>query len=107
MRPRVKLSATPKRPQRDKRVRFVGRLAACTDRSERRKLRGTDMVLKRRVGDGQWKVIRRKKLDRDCRTTFRDRASYRKAFYKVQWPKQHKDYRKGRSQEIKIKTRRR
>lgn len=65
------------------------------------------MVLKRRIGDGQWKTIRRKELNRKCRATFSNRARYKKAFYKARWPKQHKDYRKGRSQEIKIKTRRR
>ena len=102
-RPYVKMAAKPYRPVRGTNFNFVVRLAAC----ERSNLNpaGTEVILKRKK-DRRYVNVGKKTFDRSCRVVFPRRANFKEAKFRAFWPKQREGYTPGRSQEIKIVTRR-
>ncbi len=60
----------------------------------------TQVVLLRKTADGV-ESIRDKRLEEDCRATFAVDDSANKTYF-VRWPKQHPDYRTGRSKFVEV-----
>lgn len=102
--PLVKTKVSDSTPVRGSRVRFTGRLAACTRfPGDRAKLRRTKIQFQKYV-NGHWKTFTHKKVSRKCKATIRIRTRFHKKTFRAVWPKQVKGYRSGHSKPRTIKT---
>ena len=82
-------------------TRLVTTLHACEAFDAHRALAGTSVSLVRRKDNGGTELIRSKTLDDSCTATFAVRRARGKTFF-VRWPKQHPDYRSGRSKFLEL-----
>ncbi|MPZ69606.1 MAG: S8 family serine peptidase [Actinobacteria bacterium] len=103
-RPKVKLKVSDRTPVRGTMIRLKASLAACA--TDGAALGGTNIRLLKKK-KGKWHRVATKSLNDNCKVKFKKKAKFKKASFRAVWPKQAADYRRGRSQPIKIKTHRR
>ena len=102
-RPGVRRRTSDRTPYRGERIHISTYLRACADPGEAAKLGGTDVILQRRR-NGRFENAQRMTLTNDCRALFRKRIYTKEAVFRVLWPKQHPEYREGRSKILRIVT---
>jgi hypothetical protein len=102
--PLVKSHASDTTPARGSRIKYTGKLLACTRYpGDRKKLRGTKVQFQKSV-NGHWKTFTHKRLNKRCKATIHFRAKFDKERFRVVWLKQVKGYHDGRSKPRSIKT---
>ena len=97
--PGVRLRFRDTTPKRGSTVRAKASLRVCPGHE------GTKIQLQRKK-DGVFKTIAAKKLSIRCRARFPIEARFRKATFRVRWPKQDEDHSRGVSKAVVVRTHR-
>lgn len=88
--PRAVLKAHDPTPVRDTRIQLTGRLRDCEGHE------GTRLRLIAKIdGRRSFKEVAVRRLDENCRTTYRLKANFKRALFNVIWPRQDNDHRRG------------
>ncbi len=96
--PGVRIRVTDRTPTHGEVIHIRTRLRRCKGHKR------TDIKLKRH-SQGETRTVAGK-LNSSCRGAFRDVANYPKATYRVIWPKQDQDHRRGRSRPVTVRPHR-
>ena len=95
--PRVQLGFSDSTPKRGSTTTAKTGLKVCGDHA------GTTIHLQRKKA-GVFKNIASKKLDSNCRATFKVVANFKSATFRTVWPKQDDDHRNGKARPVTVTT---